>query len=312
MWCLPANPARKPHDGAGPAVKLVMASCTNLQQVASQAVWADIQAEKPDALLLLGDNVYLSRNDHDDAQALATELRALYAQQWAEPHFAALLADLRARRAALLAVYDDHDFLGENRVGCAAAPALVAAAQGAFLQAFALPENTVVTYRRQRLGVLDVLLLNTRLYRCPPSTAAARASRDAVLGATQWAWFEAELKACTAPYLAVVSSITAHQWTDECWECYPAAFARLRALIGHRKGCVFLSGDVHRNAAFDDSGIVELVSSGVARKSLAFGTAHCNYGVLNFGPQALQVDLRSLKAGGRFSFEIALADWCLS
>jgi phosphodiesterase/alkaline phosphatase D-like protein len=292
-------------------MKLVTVSCCNLQQVQRQSVWAQIQAERPDVLLLLGDTVYLSNHHHHSAAALASELRTLFDQQHAEPHFAALLADLHTRGAALLAIYDDHDFLGENRCGADVAFNWADAARSEFARAWAQPLRAGVMYRRQTVGTVDIVLLDTRFHRHAPANPAACNDPDAVLGAPQWAWLEAELRACTRPYLALASSITAHRWADECWEQYPAAFARLRRLIGCRPGCVFLSGDVHRNAAFDDSGILEIVSSGVARQSLAFGTLHSNYGVLTFGPQALQVDLRSLKAGSRFKFEVPLARWSL-
>lgn len=92
-----------------------MASCAKLQQVDPQPVWSEIAALRPDVLLLLGDLVYLDHDRHDDPAALAAELRRLYDAQFAEANFAALRADLAARGAALLSIYDDHDFLGNNR-----------------------------------------------------------------------------------------------------------------------------------------------------------------------------------------------------
>lgn len=100
-----------------PMTKLAVASCAKLQQIDPQPVWSRIRAVLPDGLLLLGDTIYLDDDRHGDAAALGAELRRLYAARLAEPHFAALLADLRERSASVLAIYDDHDFLGDGRYG---------------------------------------------------------------------------------------------------------------------------------------------------------------------------------------------------
>lgn len=93
-------------------MKLAVVSCSKLQQINPQPVRSEIKAEKPDVLLLLGDNIYLDHDHHSNAEALASELRGLYQAQFAEPNFAQLLADLCARNAPVIAIYDDHDFLG--------------------------------------------------------------------------------------------------------------------------------------------------------------------------------------------------------
>jgi hypothetical protein len=109
----------------------------------------------------------------------------------------------------------------------------------------------------------------------------------------------------------VVSSSTFHRFGDESWEQYPAAFERLRALLRGRCGAMIVSGDVHRNALYDDSGVIEVVSSAVARKGLVFGAARKNYGILTFSEAAVQVELRGLKVGDRYKTTIARANWRL-
>ena len=42
-------------------VTIAAASCANIQQVNPQPVWSEIRAERPDVLLLLGDNIYATR-----------------------------------------------------------------------------------------------------------------------------------------------------------------------------------------------------------------------------------------------------------
>lgn len=290
-------------------MKLAIASCCKLQQVTPQPVWSEIRAEQPDALLLLGDNVYLDHDHHSNPLALAAELQTLYRAQFAEPNFAGLLSDLRARGAELLAIYDDHDLLGNNRCGGDHDPALAIAARKAFVQAFEPPRLGDDVYGVRRVGPVDIVLLDARFYRQSPSVS--RGARDAVLGAAQWAWFEQVMNEPRADFVVVASGTTGHAFGDESWEQYPGAFERLRGLLAHRTGALLVTGDVHRNAVYDDSGMIELVTSAVARNSTVFGVPRKNYALLSFDDTGVRVEMRSLKAGWRFDFRIPLADWQL-
>ena len=290
-------------------MKLAVVSCAKLQQTNPQPVWAEIMAEVPDVLLLLGDNIYLDEDHHQDPAALAAELRARYRAQFAEPNFAALLSDLRARGGELLAIYDDHDFLGNDHYGGDLDPALGIEARKEFVRAFEPTRTGDDVYNIRRVGPADIIVLDARFYRSSPSLSSG--DRDAVLGAKQWAWFEQAVAASSADYLVVGSSTTGHTWGNESWEQYPLAFKRLRGLLGGRRGALLVTGDVHRNAVYDDSGIVEIVCSGVARDSIVFQRPRKNYAILTFGALDLRVELRSLKVGWRFDFRIPLADWQL-
>ncbi len=291
-------------------MRLVMASCAKLQQIDPQPVWAEIRDLRPDVLLLLGDTVYLDHDRHDDPAALAAELRQLYAAQFADPHFAALRADLVARGATLLAIYDDHDFLGNNRCGADEAPALREAARAEFVRAFGVTTDDGEVYRSFHSERVDVVVLDLRFHRSAPELSSSDA--DAVLGARQWQWLERTLAAARAPYVAIASSINFHAFSAECWEHYPAAFERLRRLLlAHPSRCLVLSGDIHRNALYDDSGVIEVVSSGVAKRGMVFGVLRQNYGVLDFGPDALHIDLRGLRQGLRFDLSLPRDAWHL-
>ena len=65
-------------------MKIAVASCTKLQQTNPQQVWSEIQNERPDVLLLTGDNIYLDHDNHKDPAKLREELQRLYAAQLAE------------------------------------------------------------------------------------------------------------------------------------------------------------------------------------------------------------------------------------
>ena len=291
-------------------MKIAVASCVKLQQTNPQPVWKEILDEKPDVLLLLGDTVYLEHNHHVDAQELRTELRSRYDEQMNEPHFKALLDDVRARGAKLLAIYDDHDFLGNNRYGGDGPPALREAAREELVRAFGLPTlDSGDVYQQFRSGPTEIFLLDERYYRNSPASSST--DRDAILGARQWQWLEDAFKASNSPFIVVASSTTFHRFGDESWEQYSAAFDRMRALMQDRPGAMIVSGDVHRNDLYDDSGVLEVVTSAVARRGLLFGAPRKNYCILTYTDSAVQVDLRGLKSGDRFNLAISRANWSL-
>lgn len=152
-------------------MKVAVASCCKLQSTNPQPVWKTIQQEKPDVLLLIGDNIYLDHDHHGDPVALAQELASKYMAQLAEPSFKALLADMKARGCNVLAIYDDHDFLGNNRYGGDNQSALREAARAELVRAFNPPRTGQDVYSVGRLGLVDVIVLDERFYRTSPGQA---------------------------------------------------------------------------------------------------------------------------------------------
>ncbi|MCK6376684.1 MAG: alkaline phosphatase D family protein [Zoogloea sp.] len=283
-------------------MKIVATSCCKLQSTQPQPVWAEIQALQPDALLLMGDNIYLDHDHHSDSARLGDELAQLYRAQLAEPNFAALLTSMRQRKALVSAIYDDHDFIGNNRYGGDVSPALREAARSALIEAFRPTQTGGDVYRVHRTPLVDIVVLDARFYRHAPSIC--HEGRDGMLGARQWQWFEQVVQASVARYLMVVSSTTFHTFGDESWEQYPQAFDRMRQLLAARAGAFIVSGDVHRNALYDDSGVIEVVTSAVARNGIVFGSPRKNYGVFTFTDDAMRVELRSLKSAWRFDVTV--------
>ncbi len=293
--------------------KIIAASCCKLQQVSPQPIWAAIQAEQPDALLLMGDNIYLDRDFHAHAGPLANELDELYRQQKAEPSFAGLLADMQARHKPVVAIYDDHDFIGNDRYGGGEDPALGLAARQALINALPTLRTGTDVYGRLSVGPVEVIVLDERFYR--RKAADSRFDRDAVLGAAQWAWLEQTLaELAGARFVLLVSSSTVHRFgalQSESWEDYHAAFQRLHGLLARRAGRLVVSGDIHENDCYDDSGLVEFVTSGVARRGLLWGADRANYGVFRFDADGLDFELRSNRVRDRLSGRVALANWRL-
>ena len=198
-------------------MKIVAASCCKLQNISPQPVWKQIMEEKPDALVLLGDNVYIVHDHHSDPDDLTAELKQKYRAQLEELHFAALLEDLKKRSGRLIAIYDDHDFLGNNRYGGDYGTALRDAARDEFVRVFSPQMTGRDIYSVHRLGLVDVYLLDERYYRKSPRLSDD--SRDAILGVEQWNWLEQMLEVQThAKYTVIASSTTLHTFADESWE----------------------------------------------------------------------------------------------
>jgi alkaline phosphatase D len=288
---------------------IAFASCAKFQDVRKQKVWDEIAAREPDALLLLGDNVYLKRDDHSDAAALGADLEGRYERQFGQKHFAALLESLRARGAALCATWDDHDAFGDERCGGDLPPELVAAARDTFHRWLPVSTNKPEIYCRRDVGDARILMLDGRSYR---TVEEAATDRDGMLGAAQWAWLEAELAAPPARYTLVCDGSTLYDYRSEGgWLDWPAARARLIALLRGRPGTLFVAGNVHDNELGDADGVIEVVSSAVARRGKIKGWKLGNYGVLELQPDGARVKLRGRQKKQKHDAWIPLADWRL-
>ena len=72
-----------------------------------------------------------------------------------------------------------------------------------------------------------------------------------------------------------------------------------------------MTGDVHRNETYDDSGLIEVVTSAVARRGLGLGAERRNWAMFTFTDSVVGVQLHSLKVNWRRDFTIPLANWTL-
>lgn len=238
-----------------PPTRIAFGSC--IRQGVPQPIWGAIHKYAPDALVLLGDNVYADTED-------PASMRALYAQLAAEPGFQ------RVRETTkLFATWDDHDY-GGNDAGSEYPKR--AESKEAFLDFLGEPQGSA---RRQREGVYEsyvlgpeghrvqIILLDLRWFRSALLTGRAATSPDGtpregyipnpdptatMLGDAQWKWLENELQR-PAELRLVGSSIQvlAEDHPYEKWQNFPRERERLLRLIQSTGagGVVFLSGDRH-------------------------------------------------------------------
>lgn len=257
-------------------MKVAFTSCMSTRALGVQPVWGQIASKHPDALVLLGDSVYMDvpgpapESDNEYAE----QMLALYRRQLQVPGFASLLAQLRAPAAlGTHAIWDDHDFLWND---ADAAQALRPDAIGRALysanlfrlwcQALrtgqAMPDiNThevqdgycrpafEADYRKLQPGYRWQLLQQpgspTVLLHLTDGRSWRRG--QTLLGDAQWAQIEQTLRAWPdAIHLLASGSACRLGGQRSAWSSYPGDLLRLRRNAA-RYRLLVLSGDIHRN-----------------------------------------------------------------
>lgn len=205
---------------------------------------ADIALQQPDLMVWLGDNIYADTTDMG-------RMRALYDQLDANPRFAALRGSVD-----MMAVWDDHDFGGDN-VNRTYPRREESKAE--FLRFWRASEDDPRwdqpgVYSARTFGegdrTVQIILLDNR-YNLDPWDYAGTNPAAQVLGEVQWAWLEERLRE-PASIRIIGSGVQVVQDYDisEAWEGWgdsPLQRDRLFSLIRELRvpGVVFVSGDMH-------------------------------------------------------------------
>ncbi|MEM9916200.1 MAG: alkaline phosphatase D family protein [Planctomycetota bacterium] len=235
---------------------IAFGSCLKTDQPAP--IFDHLLAMQPDVLLMLGDNVYVSRARGEKTPEVF-DLK--YGELAAQPYWPRLRQDV----PLLLATWDDHDY-GKNDAGKEWEKK--DNGKDAFLEFFPtsatkIPEGRDGVYHAVTVGPegrrVQFIMLDTRWSRDAidrkPGPRGARGpylpsddTTRTLLGEAQWAWL-ADVLSEPADVRLIGSSIQVvareHGW--ECWGNFPHELARLYRLIDetHANGVVLLSGDRH-------------------------------------------------------------------
>ncbi|MFO0846979.1 MAG: alkaline phosphatase D family protein [Gemmataceae bacterium] len=198
-------------DPARPLAKIAFGSCADQNKPCP--VWDKIADQKPEALILLGDNMYADLLDDGKLKpAGPAQIARCYEALAATPGW----QRVRAAVPTILPIWDDHDY-GHNDAGVEWQHK--DAAQKLLLDFFNVPADSP---RRTRKGVYfaetfgppgkrtQVILLDTRYHRSPLATGGPatifpyglirkpylRTTDPAatLLGEEQWKWLEEQLK----------------------------------------------------------------------------------------------------------------------
>jgi alkaline phosphatase D len=259
--------------------RIAFGSCA--RQDKPQPIWDAIVAAKPDLYLALGDNIYGDTQNMD-------VMKQKYDQLAAVPGFQRL-----KKACPILATWDDHDY-GVNDGG--ADFPKKDESQQLFLDFWGFPKDSP---RRTQKGVysaatfgppdkrVQVILLDTRYFRSklqkkpgktPFNEGPYEPSDDpkaTMLGETQWAWLEEQLKVPARVRILVSSiQVVAQDHGFEKWMNFPLERERLYKLLKDTKaaGVVCVSGDRHlAELSMMDTGIgypfYDLTSSGLTEAS---------------------------------------------
>jgi len=302
--------------------RIAFGSCSH--QDRKQILWDEINNEKPDVWIWLGDNIY---GDSEDLSVLKEK----YDKQKSDPEYSKLI-----QNTIVHGVWDDHDY-GVNDGG-KNFPAKVGA-QKALLDFLDVPENSP---RRSREGTyysrditvnkisVKLICLDTRYFRDDPIRSGngyAPNLEGSILGTAQWQWLEDEIKNSTAEIHIIASSIQAipEEHRFEKWDNFPNQRKKLFDLITSNKlkHPIIISGDRHIGEVsllkWNKQDIYEITSSslthGWSKRRLEANKHRVgplvyneNYGILEFRKKDGQFELngRLMSSDSKIETELRL------
>lgn len=203
-------------------------------------MWKTISAREPDALLMLGDNVYI-----DDPEHVLTQ-RYCYHRRQSEPNWRSLVS-----KTPVYAIYDDHDF-GDN--DCMPGPKIDEPAWKRpvvdfFSHNWANPgygggEENPGCWFEFSIGDVQFFLLDGRYYRDVDS--------GSMLGPVQKQWLLDALAASEATFKVVVSPVPFTEGikggSKDPWDGYPEEREEIFSWIENKgiDGVFLVAADRHR------------------------------------------------------------------
>lgn len=258
--CVALGPAVRGQEAAKPLARVAFGSCAD--QTKPCPVWTRIAEQKPDLLVLLGDNIYSDIEDGKLVPANPAKIARCYRELAAIPAFRKL-----RETCPILATWDDHDYGTDD--GDASYP-FKAESRRLFLDFWGVPAGSP---RRQREGVyhaetfgppgkrVQVILLDGRSFRSKIAKDAGPIPGTRIrpylpntdkgatfLGEDQWKWLEEQLKQpAELRLLCSGVQVVSDEHPFEKWANIPAERERLYRLIRETNagGVVVLSGDRH-------------------------------------------------------------------
>lgn len=216
-----------PPEGDATELRVAFGSCAKWDE---QPIFSVILDKDPDLFLFVGDNHYGNTGDLDS-------LRWNYRFAHSRPERRTLM-----QQVPTLAVWDDHDYTGNNTDGTAPGRA---AALRAFEEAWPNPPGGTAgaagIFATHSVGDVDFFLLDDRYW---------RGFDDSILGDVQSEWLLDRVAESTGTWKVFVLG---SQWTtdgsSDSWASFPDARNQLLADLADLQvdGAIFLSGDVHRS-----------------------------------------------------------------
>jgi alkaline phosphatase D len=258
---LPKAAANPPVRDDAILTRFAFGSCLNENR--DMKFWDVIAAQKPQAFLLIGDNVYGDTGNFSDA-ALPT-LAQSYKKLSSRQEF-----DRFRRSVSMMTTWDDHDFGANDAGGSFAFKEYAEKIYETYWSSSDDVKSRPGVYESKIVGpqgkrvhfiILDTRFFRSDLARMPyrdpaPALGWYIPSNDAkatILGSEQWQWLEQELSK-PADLRFIISSIqlitSAHGF--ESWNNFPKERARFYDLLAAKRvnNAILLTGDRHSGAFY--------------------------------------------------------------
>ena len=228
-----------PLPDADGSVRIAFGSCAR-EDDATAATWSRVEAEKPDAVVLLGDTPYIDKTE-------LVHQRARYAAFASFEPMARVL-----RTTPWYATWDDHDFGRNDTDGRLAGQERSRQAFVEYHPPGPYGDGERGIYSSFRRGGVEVFLLDTRTF-AATEPSPVMAHRASLLGAAQWRWLKERLATSTAPVKVLACGMI---WNGSVrpgkldhWGSYPHERDALFDFIGAQRigGVVLVGGDIHRS-----------------------------------------------------------------
>lgn len=214
----------------------------------NERMWNTIRDTDPDAILLLGDNVYI-----DDPESEVMQ-RYTYQRRQSRPEWRRLTA-----ACPVYTIWDDHDFSTNDSWGGAQIDVPFWKKDYVFeifRQNWANPgygggDDQPGCWYSFQIGDVDFIMLDCRYYRTSP-----RQEPRSMLGPVQKQWLKQQLAEATGTFKVICSSVPWDFRTKgdslDTWNGYKQEHEEILSFIDQRKiqGVVLMSADRHRSDAW--------------------------------------------------------------
>lgn len=214
----------------------------------NERMWNTIGTFNPDAMLLLGDNVYI-----DDPESIIMQ-QYTYQRRQSRPEWRALTA-----RTPTFTIWDDHDFSTNDSWG---GPDVAIPfwkkdwVFPTFRQNWANPgyaggDDQPGCWYSFQIGDVDFIMLDCRYYRTDPN-----GDELSMLGPVQMDWLKKQINDSSGTFVVLCSSVPWDFRTKgdslDTWNGYKEERNRILDFIGESKkeGVLLLSADRHRSDAW--------------------------------------------------------------
>ena len=275
-----------------------------------------IDSKQPDFFLHLGDTVYADHPKQKRFSPSVSHYRNKHAANRKDRHLQNFLA-----RHVTYAIWDDH----ETEDNCNSLNPHMEKALQVFKEYWPCKAaDPAALYRQFSWAGIDFFILDTRRFRSQQT--ATDGPDKTMLGSGQKDWFKERLKASTAPFKFIITSVPFHGSAVDTWGPYRTERDELAGFIRGEKirGTIFLTGDYHlaRDMSNAKTGLREYMAGPIASftnyqfspesraRNEKIGNFHYgdgyNFGLWQVDPAAGRARLEFINASGESLFQTEL------